>query len=119
MLHAPSYDTLGWFTRDPDLLARVGYVLLQSKAPAPRPHYLVIATDIFKVADKKIEQILMPIVERLLPLFDSYSQEQIAPRGLAEWTKQQSVLCGHEASESIRNWIDHTNPRFSFSVTKG
>jgi len=119
LLHAPSYDTLGWFTRDPDLFAQVGHVLLQSKAPAPRPRHLVIATDIFKVADKKIKQILMPIVERLLPLFGSYSQEQIAPRGLAEWTKQQSVLCGREASESIRNWIDHTNPRFSFSVTKG
>ena len=119
LLHAPSYDTLGWFTRDPNLFAQVGYVLLQSQAPVPQPRHLVIATDIFKVADKKIEQILMPIVEQLLPLFNSYSQKQIAPRGLAEWTKQQSILCGREASESIRNWIDNTNPRLSFSVIEG
>ena len=119
LLQAPSYDTIGWFTRNPDLFAKIGYVLLQSKPPAYRPRHLVIATDAFKVADKKIEDVLKPVIEKLGSLFDSFSQEQLAPSGLVEWSKQQRILSGPEGVESVRDWIDRTNPRFSFSVTEG
>ena len=119
LLQAPSYDTIGWFTRNPDLFAKVGYVLLQSKPPVYRPRHLIIATDAFKIADKMIEDVLKPVVEKLGSLFDSFSQEQLAPSGLVEWSKQQRTLAGPEGVKSIKNWIDRTNPRFSFSVTEG
>ncbi len=46
---APSYDTAGWFARDPSTFAAVGAVLLP---PSPRPDGpLLIAEDAFAVLD--------------------------------------------------------------------
>ena len=41
----------------------------------------------------------------------------MSPTGLAEWAGQQQVLQGREAWESMRDWIDRVNPRFSFEVS--
>ena len=46
---APSFDTVGWFARDPQLLERVGDVLL-GPATATGPGRLLYATDAFERA---------------------------------------------------------------------
>ena len=48
---APSFDTVGWFARDPNLLARVGAVLFGKEIAATLPNRLVIAEDAFAIAD--------------------------------------------------------------------
>jgi amidase len=58
LLQAPSYDTIGWFARDADLLARVGSVLLQSEIRSVRPRQLMIAEDAFEVADPGVQDVL-------------------------------------------------------------
>ena len=45
---APGFDTCGWFTRDADLFARVGDVLLGSRAATPGR--LLMAEDAFAFA---------------------------------------------------------------------
>nr|GMD33925.1 outer envelope protein 64, chloroplastic [Ipomoea batatas] len=46
---SPSLDTVGWFARDPNILRRVGHVLLQVPFVALRnPRNIVIADDLFQ-----------------------------------------------------------------------
>src|SRR5713226_7893748 len=63
---APSFDTVGWFARDADLLARIGEVLLGVElARAPRPRHVLIATDAFAIAEAATSAALHPAAERI------------------------------------------------------
>lgn len=119
LLQAPSYDTIGWFTRDADTFARVGAVLLQSEVPESRPRHLVIAEDAFELADERVAKALRPIVDTMESLIGDTRAESLAPGQLTDWPAQQGTLQGREAWETARDWIESVNPRFSFYVSEG
>ncbi|MCR4299971.1 MAG: amidase family protein, partial [Gallionella sp.] len=48
---APSFDTAGWFARTPDMLAKVGSVLLGINIPELKADKFVIARDLFDTKD--------------------------------------------------------------------
>jgi amidase len=118
LLQAPSYDTIGWFTRDAELFARVGSVLLRSEIREAQPRHLVIAEDAFEVADQAVQEALRPIADRLASLIGHCTTERLAPERLSNWSSQQQILQGREAWETARDWIDRVNPRFSFEVAE-
>ena len=43
---------------------------------------------------------------------------RLAPEGLAGWSMQQGTLQGREGWETMRDWIDRVNPRFSYGVSE-
>jgi amidase len=118
LLQAPSYDTIGWFSRDADLFARIGSVLLQSEMPQVRPRHLVIAEDAFEVADQAVQDALQPIVDRVASITDNCTTARLAATRLTDWSGQQQMLQGREAWETVKDWIDRVNPRFSFEVAE-
>lgn len=118
LVQAPSYDTIGWFARDADLFARIGAVLLQQDIPTARPQRLVIAEDAFEIADSTVQDALRPMADRLSSLIGTCVQERLAPTSLSAWAGQQQILQGREAWETAEDWIDRTNPRFSFEVAE-
>jgi amidase len=111
-----TYDTVGYFTRDAELFARVGQVLLQSPIQPARPSRLVVAEDAFEVADAEVVEALRPRVDEIASLIGKVSNQRLSPNGLQEWAHQQGVLAGCETLESNRDWIDRVNPRFGFEV---
>ena len=92
LLQAPSYDTIGWFARDPDTFARVGAVLLQAEITDTRPRRVVIAEDAFEVADKAVTDALRPVAELVAALSGESTTQRLTPAGLADWSAQQQVL---------------------------
>ncbi len=118
LIQAPSYDTIGWFTRDVGLFARVGEVLLGPGTIPMRPSRLVLAQDAFDHADPATAEALHTHVGAIASLVGTVQTERVATTSLAEWSQQQQVLQGREAWESARDWIERNNPRFSFSVTE-
>ncbi|XP_021772964.1 amidase 1-like isoform X2 [Chenopodium quinoa] len=66
---AQSFDTVGWFARDPSILKRVGNVLLPPLDPhlvSPSP--VIIAEDCFKLLNipiDRVKQILVKSVEKI------------------------------------------------------
>ncbi|MFQ6028682.1 MAG: amidase [Dehalococcoidia bacterium] len=116
LLQAPSFDTIGWFARDIDTFARVGAVLLQSDMAADRPSRLVVAEDAFELLSQPVADALQPLVDLIANLIGPAARERLSPTGLSEWSAQQQTLQGREAWDSVKDWIDQTNPRFSFEV---
>jgi amidase len=114
---APSFDTIGWFARDADLLARIGEVLLGIDARAPRPRHLIIAADAFAIAEPATAAALEPAVARLAALVGS-SEKGAASRSmpLADWYAHQRAMQGREAWDTFGEWIDRHNPRFGFEI---
>ncbi|MCI0781285.1 MAG: hypothetical protein J4N93_08335, partial [Chloroflexi bacterium] len=107
LIQAPSYDTIGWFARDPETFARVGQILLQNSTGSivpPRPRRLVIARDAFEVADKEVVDALQPVVDVVASLIGASTTERLSPAGLSGWPGQQQVLQGREAWETVRDW---------------
>ena len=51
-------------------------------------------------------------------LAGSSTTVRLAPNGLAEWASQQNVLQSKEAWDSVKDWVDRVNPRFSFWVSQ-
>jgi amidase len=114
---APSFDTIGWFARTPELLAQIAGVLLGVNAErAPRVRRLIVAEDAFAMADVQTRAALAPAVDRLADLVGSREIRPISLAPLSEWTLHQGALQGREAWATFGEWIDRHNPRFAFEV---
>jgi amidase len=115
---APSFDTVGWFARDADLLARVGEVLLASDVRrAPPPRHAIIATDAFAIAEPAAANALLPAAERIAAMIGGSEQRPISREvPLAGWFAHQRAVQGREAWATFGDWIDQHNPRFGFEI---
>ncbi|NNG03566.1 MAG: amidase [Inquilinus sp.] len=109
---APSFDTVGWFTRDAALLERVGDVLLPpgGKAAAGR---VLVAEDAFArmipAARPELEARIAPVAAAL-----GHGPETvtIAGEGLDKWLAHFQALQWREIWESHGDWITRTRPAF-------
>ena len=117
LLQAPSFDTIGWFTRDAETFARVGSVILPSGSEKVRPQRLVVAEDAWDLAEPGTRRALETALEKIGASFASSSTVRLSPTSLEEWSGHQQVLQSREAWESARDWIDQVNPTFSFEVS--
>jgi amidase len=116
---APSFDTVGWFARDAELLARIGEVLLAPDiASAARPRRLVVATDAFAIAEPATAAALRPAVARIAALVGSTEERALSTRvPLSDWLAPQRAVQGREAWATFGEWIDRHNPRFAFEIS--
>ena len=115
---ASSYDTIGWFTRDAATYAQVAQVVFQTSIPDISPTRIIIAQDLFDEADEDVSAALLPIAEKIASMVGSSAIVKLAPNGLAEWSAQQNVLQSKEAWDTVKDWVDQVNPRFSFWVSE-
>jgi amidase len=115
---APSFDTVGWFARDADLLTRIGEVLFATNIrTAPRPRHAIIATDAFAIAEPASANALLPAAERIAAMIGSHEKRPISQHvPLADWLAHQRAVQGREAWATFGDWIDQHNPRFGFEI---
>ena len=118
LTQAPSYDTIGWFTRDATTYARIAEVVFGNRIQNTIPSHLIIAEDAFEEADRDVSDVLRPIAEKISAMVPSSSQIRLAPSGLTDWASQQNILQSEEAWDSVKDWVDTVNPRFSFWVSE-
>ncbi|MGJ4921587.1 amidase [Bradyrhizobium sp. HKCCYLRH2060] len=115
MTQAPSFDTVGYFTRDALTFGRVGSVLLGEPIADGLQPDIVIASDCFALADEPVRAVLQPVVARLRGVAPA-TVSALADGDLLEWGRQQRVLQKSEFHATFRDWIDRVNPRFSLEV---
>ena len=115
MTQAPTFDTVGYFTREAGTFGRIGSVLLGERVfDAPVPD-IVVATDAFALADLPVREALAPWVQQLSDL-GPVTDALLAEGDLLDWSRHQRLLQQSEFHATFRNWIDHVNPRFSAEV---
>jgi amidase len=117
---APSFDTVGWFTRDAATFARASAVLLEEPIPVEVQAPLLVAEDAFALADAEVRQALAAPVA-LLGRVLGHAPRGIAlapPGGLAGWSAQRNILQRYEGWRTFRDWIDAANPTFAFNVAR-
>jgi amidase len=114
---AASFDTVGWFARDAQMMARVGDVLLPP-APAFVPGRLLIAEDAFAFAGADVTAALAGAVTHLETAFPDHRRIRIYPGDPAEWPAIFRLLQGDEIGRRHGAWIDAHNPSFGPGIAE-
>jgi amidase len=110
---APSFDTVGWFSRDPRVLERVGQVLFADDKAAPRFRRLLLANDAFDWCGVEVANALLAGVDALAQDVGPAETVTVAPDGLAPWLRAFRVLQGAEIWAGLGGWIRAENPELA------
>ena len=112
----PSFDAVGWFARDADLLRRVGRVLLGGDAGAPPARRLLIARDAFALVAPAVSAALGEAVDTLAKTVGACGETIVSPAGLPAWFETFRVLQAAEIWSNHGAWIEATRPVFGQGV---
>jgi amidase len=112
---APRFDTVGWFARDPQVLRRVGEVLL-GPGRSDGFNRLVIAEDAFARCDADMRAVLEGAIARLGALFTERASADLSPEGLDRWLDTFRILQAGEIWQSLGGWIEAEKPEFGAGV---
>lgn len=121
---AASFDTVGWFARDANVLAAVGEVLLPSGGgeapPAPAGYRILWPRDAFDMIEARTQDVLRARLERLLPPDTVTIDGAIAdaPGGLRDWLKTFQTIQWYEAWAAHGDWITARHPAFGPGVAE-
>ncbi|KAL8533164.1 hypothetical protein ACS0TY_009423 [Phlomoides rotata] len=102
---AQSFDTVGWFARDPVILKRVGKILLRLQEDnSATLDQLIIAEDCFKLLDipsHKLTEILISSVEKL------YGSQKIQYTNLGNFVEAKVPSLKHFMNDSVKKQEDN------------
>jgi amidase len=115
---APSFDTIGWFADDAEVMDRIGALLLGGGVPDARLECLVIAADAFEVAGAASTAALQPATDRVKALAESCDTVRLCPTSLRDWQHAKFTEHNWEAARSFAEWIDRTNPRLGYDCAQ-
>jgi amidase len=107
---ATSFDTAGWFARDPETLERVGRVLLGNER-AGAPGKLLVAEDAFQLAGGSISRALQPALDRVSAQLGAPQRVTVSTEGLPQWFQVFRVLQGAEVWAQHGSWITRVKPQ--------
>jgi amidase len=107
----PSFDVVGWFTRDIDLFAKVGDSLLgEGKSDAPAR--LIIADDAWEQVEKPVADALKAAARKVESVLGKAAHVRVSPEGLDEWFEVFRTLQAAEIWATLGDWVTKTQPKF-------
>jgi amidase len=108
---ARSFDTAGWFARDPVIMERVGGVLFAEAPDATLPRRLLLAEDAFELAGPAATAALQPALERVAVLLGAPRPVTVSPDGLKAWLEVFRTLQGFEVWAEHGSWVEEVKPK--------
>ncbi|HLW28078.1 MAG TPA: amidase [Kiloniellales bacterium] len=116
---ATSFDTVGWFAREPDTLEKVGEVLLGQDSRAFSFRRLLIAEDALEQAVPAAQSRFTPLIQALeRRLAPAERLRPGDPEGLAFWGDCFRILQGREIRRAHGGWLDSAQPRFGEEIAE-
>jgi amidase len=117
---APSFDTVGWMARDPDVLKRAGLVLLREEAQAPAKFTrLLFPNEAWCLAEPEALGTLLSFAA-LLKTSSATEKKwlDIAPEGLDVWMRTFRTIQGIEIWRAHGEWIRREKPLFGPDIAE-
>ncbi|MBE9553871.1 MAG: amidase, partial [Proteobacteria bacterium] len=116
---AASYDTIGWFARDPAVMSGVGHVLFDDWQEPEILTRLYVPEDLWALADEAVQAALAPALDALAKIVNPpVSVLAAEDYDIDNMFKAYLVLQGREAWETHRDWIGEVNPTFGPGVAE-
>jgi amidase len=114
---APSFDTVGWFARDADLLARVGEALLGEDDSERGKPKLLLAVDAYELVFEDVRPALDRAIGRLTRALGPAAEAGLYKGEAEEWMNSFRLLQGAEAWQCHGEWIRRTAPEFGPEIS--
>lgn len=112
---APSFDTVGWFTRDLAGLDRVAAAY--GLAPAsPGPVRLLLPVDCWAAAEAEVVAAVVPTLARLQAVHGPALPVVLAPEGLPAWVDAFRICQAAEIWQTHGAWVEAVKPDFGPGV---
>jgi amidase len=111
---SPRFDTVGWFARDADMLAKVGGVLLPGDRHAGAVHRARVLADAFALVEPAVRGPLRARAATVLAVLGLEADEVTVggDGGPGSWLSTYATLQGAEVAQVHRGWIEAAHPRF-------
>jgi amidase len=107
---ASSFDTVGWFTRDPALFVAAGRVLLDDERPGHAPGRVLLARDAFARVEDEARPVLQRAVGMVEQVLGPAEPITVSEQGLDTWYDTFRTLQGVEAWAAHGPWIERDKP---------
>ncbi|WP_424766529.1 amidase [Paenibacillus sp. sgz302251] len=116
---APSFDTVGWMTRDARTLLEVGRVLLRDR-DTDRAGFsrLLFPQDLWALTDPLTNAALKRVLPALQFIAAKQEEIMLAPEGLQEWMNAFRTLQGLEIWQEHGEWITRVQPSFGPGIAE-
>jgi len=102
---APSFDTAGWFARTPDMLARVGSVLLGIDIPKLKADKFVIARDLFDTKDAGLAAKYDAFIRSLSKLPVEIAETELGKPDFSTWIETLRNIQWWELNQAHGAWV--------------
>jgi amidase len=109
---APSFDTVGWFARDAEVLARVGRILLPDNANDSDLYRFCVASDAMDLALDTARPALRSALSLLAASMGSAEEITLFNKKAEEWMTAFRILQGTEVWHTHGQWIRENKPAF-------
>ena len=113
---APSFDVAGWFARTPDMLARVGSVLLGVEIPEFKVNKFVIARDLFDTKDSSIASKYDAFIQRLSALQVEIVETEIGKPDFSTWIEVLRNIQWWELNQAHGVWVSQNIDKFGEEI---
>ncbi|MDD5180369.1 MAG: amidase [Gallionellaceae bacterium] len=113
---APSFDVAGWFARTPDMLARVGSVLLGAGIPEFKVNKFVIARDLFDTKDQGLASKYGAFIQRLSRLPVEIVETEIGKPDFSAWIEALRNIQWWELNQAHGEWISRNLDTFGEEI---
>jgi len=113
---APSFDVVGWFARDVEVVRRVANVILDPAEATHEQRRMLVAEDAFAMADPEISAALAPTTARLRAQFGASATVPVSAEGLQNWRQVFQTIQAAEIWENHGRWIMRHHPSFGPGV---
>jgi amidase len=116
---AASFDTIGWFARDPAVLSGIAGVLFDEWQEPAILTGLYVPEDAWAQADPEVQAALAPALERVEALVGPRRSMLLGvDYSLQPFVDAYMVLQGREAWETHREWIGAVRPAFGPGIAE-
>ncbi len=112
MALASSFDTIGWFARDPAHMQTVGKVLFDDWIDPPTLQQTLVPVDAWALADPAVRDVLRPIAERLRLIAPVVHEITLVPDGIETWFPHFRIVQGWEIWREHQEWVELEKPIF-------
>ncbi|MGI9332051.1 MAG: amidase, partial [Gammaproteobacteria bacterium] len=105
-----SFDVVGWFARDAEILARAGGVLFDEPGPVSVASRMLIAEDAFEFVDQAVRDALLPAVQRISERFEVCEHVRVCTERLEDWFEIFRLIQASEIWANHGAWISRHSP---------
>jgi amidase len=115
---SPSFDTVGWFAGNANLLQKVGENLLPDFHTGSLPTKILYLEDAFERADPAMRLVCGAFLERIGSFVGELHSVRVCPSDLDEWTRVFRTLRSMEVWKNKGPWIERANPSFGPEIAR-